>query len=134
MTGIIYPPMGCEHGVFLAECPTCRRPLLVFDGHAWFLRSVRVIEHDLTRDEKVYRCDAHLGGPFQTLREGMGALDSMWRGMARPAKDRGTYETRRAAGTCVRCGRRPARNGRTRCLPCGKRDAEVVARGKERRV
>jgi hypothetical protein len=30
----------------------------------WYVRSIRVVEHDLERDEKVYRCDRHLGGPF----------------------------------------------------------------------
>lgn len=43
------------------------RILIVFDGEAWFVRKVRLIEHDLSRDEKVYRCDEHLGGPHKTL-------------------------------------------------------------------
>lgn len=33
----------------------------------WFVRRIRLTEHDLTQDEKVYRCDKHLGGPFSTL-------------------------------------------------------------------
>lgn len=41
--------------------------LIIFDGEAWFERRVRVIEHDLTRDEKVYRCSKHLGGPYKKL-------------------------------------------------------------------
>ena len=49
------------------------RLLIVFDGSAWFVRRVRVIEHDLDLDEKVYRCDKHLAGPL-TL-EQMRALD-----------------------------------------------------------
>jgi hypothetical protein len=43
------------------------RLLIVDDGSDWFVRQVRLIEHDLTRDEKVYRCDKHIGGPFDTL-------------------------------------------------------------------
>lgn len=50
------------------------RILLVFDGNAWFIRHVRTIEHDLTKDEKVYRCDVHLGGPFTDLGEAAGML------------------------------------------------------------
>ena len=47
------------------EPPT--RALIVFDGTAWFVRRVRVIEHDLGRDEKVYRCDEHIAGPCSIL-------------------------------------------------------------------
>lgn len=41
-----------------------QRVLIVFDGKAWFVRQVRVIEHDLDRDEKVYRCDQPVGAAF----------------------------------------------------------------------
>lgn len=44
-----------------------QRVLLVFDGTAWFLRQVALIEHDLALDEKVYHCDKPLGGPFKKL-------------------------------------------------------------------
>ena len=44
-----------------------QRSLIVFDGTAWLIRNVRLIEYDLDRDERVYRCDKHLGGPFETL-------------------------------------------------------------------
>jgi hypothetical protein len=50
------------------------RPALVFDGANWFIRSIRVIEHDLERDEKVYRCDRHLGGPYDHLVKAFAAL------------------------------------------------------------
>jgi len=33
------------------------RIAIVFDGKAWHVRRIRVIEHDLDRDEKIYRCD-----------------------------------------------------------------------------
>ena len=34
----------------------------------WYVRRIRVVEHDLDHDEKVYRCDQPLGGPC-TLQE-----------------------------------------------------------------
>jgi len=43
------------------------RRLFVWDGQAWFVRHIRVIEHDLERDERVYRCDEPLGGAFLHL-------------------------------------------------------------------
>src|SRR3990167_8506564 len=43
------------------------RRLIVWDSQAWFVRHVRVIEHDLDLDEKVYRCDQPIGGAFPSL-------------------------------------------------------------------
>jgi hypothetical protein len=40
---------------------------IIFDGEAWFVRSIRTIEHDLDLDEKVYRCDTPIGGPFKSI-------------------------------------------------------------------
>ncbi len=37
------------------------RVAIIFDGRKWFLRRIRCIEHDLERDEKVYRCDKPIG-------------------------------------------------------------------------
>lgn len=51
-----------------------KRVLIVFDGKAWFVRGVRAIEHDLSRDEKVYHCDVHLGGPFKTAKKALDVL------------------------------------------------------------
>lgn len=50
------------------------RFLIVFDGQSWFVRHVRVIEHDLERDEKVYRCDAPVGCAHDTLDDAAAAL------------------------------------------------------------
>lgn len=44
-----------------------QRIVIVFDGEAWFVRHIRVIEHDLDRDEKVYRCDRPIGTSYLTL-------------------------------------------------------------------
>jgi hypothetical protein len=30
---------------------------IIYDGTVWHVRRIRVIEHDLDADEKVYRCD-----------------------------------------------------------------------------
>jgi len=98
------------------------RPLLVFDGASWFLRQVRSVEHGVT-GEWTYRCDVPLGGSFPTLREGVAALELTWLNMKDSALKQKRYEIRRAAGTCVRCGRRPARPARTRCVVCGRKDA-----------
>ncbi|HYX21033.1 MAG TPA: hypothetical protein VFA98_09345 [Thermoanaerobaculia bacterium] len=43
------------------------RIVLVYNGNHWFARHLRVVEHDLDRDEKVYRCDAPIGGGHATL-------------------------------------------------------------------
>lgn len=39
------------------------------DDGKWYIRRIRVVEHNLTDDEKVYHCDKHLGGPFDRLGE-----------------------------------------------------------------
>lgn len=43
------------------------RLAILFDGHKWFVRRVRVIEYDLTNNEKVYRCDHPIGSSFDNL-------------------------------------------------------------------
>jgi hypothetical protein len=44
------------------------RVLIVCDsGGAWYVRRVRLVKHDLDRDEKVYYCDKHLAGPFTLI-------------------------------------------------------------------
>lgn len=46
------------------------RILIVNDEYGqWFIRRVAVVEHDIARDEKVYRCDKHLGGPYSSIDE-----------------------------------------------------------------
>lgn len=50
------------------------RIAIVNDGFAWFVRRIRVIEHDLDLDEKVYRCDKPLGGPFADLKQAVLAV------------------------------------------------------------
>jgi hypothetical protein len=45
-----------------------KRYLLVNDASGkWFIRHVRMVEYNLTKDEKIYRCDAPAGGPYDTL-------------------------------------------------------------------
>jgi hypothetical protein len=50
------------------------RVVIVCDGHAWFTRRLAVIQHDLDRNEKVYHCDRHLGGPYKSAKEAVRAL------------------------------------------------------------
>lgn len=42
------------------------RVALIFDGEGWYVRRIRVVEHDLDKDEKVYRCDLPIGVKFGT--------------------------------------------------------------------
>jgi hypothetical protein len=45
-----------------------RRVAIVTDGDgAWFVRRIRVVEHDGDKDEKVYRCDQPIGKNFPDL-------------------------------------------------------------------
>lgn len=40
----------------------------------WFIRRIRVVEHDLYKDEKVYRCDMPIGRAHDSLPEAVEAL------------------------------------------------------------
>lgn len=40
---------------------------IVFDGKKWHVRRIRLIEHDLDRDEKVYRCDMPISSDHDNL-------------------------------------------------------------------
>jgi hypothetical protein len=51
---------------------------IVFDGTAWHVRNVRVIEHDLERDEKVYRCDRPISNDHKSPYDAaISALDAL---------------------------------------------------------
>lgn len=67
-----------------------KRLLLVFDGKAWFIRHVCVIIHDYKPedgiDEKVYRCDRHMGGPFRTFDTAARAMRALLRKRPAPAR------------------------------------------------
>lgn len=43
------------------------RILVVTDGKSWYVRQVRLSVHEWERDEMVYHCDKHLGGPYESL-------------------------------------------------------------------
>lgn len=45
------------------------RIAIIFDGNAWFIRSIAGSTHDLTNDEMIYHCDKPLGGPYKTLQD-----------------------------------------------------------------
>jgi hypothetical protein len=44
-----------------------QRLAIVFDGTAWHVRRVRLIEHDVDRDEQVYRCDEPIANDLPSL-------------------------------------------------------------------
>ena len=50
------------------------RLLIAFDGDKWFVRRIRCVEHDMDRDETVYRCDKPLGGPYGRLSDVLAVL------------------------------------------------------------
>lgn len=52
----------------------------------------------------------------------------MSRAVSRAEFDRRRTRERRDCGLCKTCGRRDAQPGRTRCLPCGRKDAAYAAR------
>jgi hypothetical protein len=43
------------------------RLLIAFDGWNWYIRRIKLVEHDIQHDEKVYRCDRPIGKPCATL-------------------------------------------------------------------
>lgn len=62
----------CMHGNRQTKL-TGERMAIVFDGERWHVRSIRAIEHDLDRDEKVYRCDRPISNDHATLAEAVEA-------------------------------------------------------------
>jgi hypothetical protein len=40
----------------------------------WYVRRIRVVEHDMDRDEKVYRCDLPVGTAYNSLSAAVDAL------------------------------------------------------------
>ena len=42
------------------------RVVIVWDGLTWYVRRLRVLEHDLDRNEKVYRCDMPIANDCET--------------------------------------------------------------------
>lgn len=40
----------------------------------WYVRRIRIVEHDLDRDEKVYRCDLPVGTACNDLPEAVRML------------------------------------------------------------
>lgn len=48
------------------ELLPCKKAI-IFDGNNWHVRRIRVVEHDLEKDEKVYRCDLPISNDHATL-------------------------------------------------------------------
>lgn len=51
------------------------RLVIVFDGRAWHIRRLRLIEHALDVDEKIYRCDQPIANDLPTLAAAVNILD-----------------------------------------------------------
>lgn len=55
--------------------PKGMRVLIVGDDEdGWFVRQVLSVTHDLESENKVYRCNKHLGGPFSTAYDAIAHL------------------------------------------------------------
>lgn len=50
------------------------RIAIVYDGKAWFVRRIAIIEHDLEHDHMVYRCNEPLVNDAFTVGEALAAL------------------------------------------------------------
>lgn len=55
-----------------------RRIAIVFDGHRWHVRRIRVIERDLERDETVYRCDKPIANDLPNVIEAVRRVRPSW--------------------------------------------------------
>jgi hypothetical protein len=44
-----------------------QRKVIVFDGHHWYVRALRLSVHDGENDEMVYHCDRPISGPHENL-------------------------------------------------------------------
>jgi len=65
---------GCA-GENAAEAePPLQRIAIICDGYCWHIRSIAVIEHDMDRDEMVYRCDKPISSDHETLAKAVEAL------------------------------------------------------------
>lgn len=40
----------------------------------WYVRRIRIVEHDMYRDEKIYRCDLPIGTAYDSLPAAVDAL------------------------------------------------------------
>lgn len=55
-----------------------RRIAIIFDGHRWHVRRIRVIEHDFNRDEKVYRCDRPIASDLGNVLDAVRRVRPSW--------------------------------------------------------
>lgn len=77
-----------------------RRLAIVFDGRRWYVRRIRVIEHDLDRDEMIYRCDLPISGPHTTLAKAIADSEKETGRSLRPPRPReGTHRRKRCQVT-----------------------------------
>jgi len=58
---------------------TVRRVLVAFDGKAWFVRRIRLVEHDMDADEMIYYCDQPIGVRFDSSHKALAAARAFLR-------------------------------------------------------
>lgn len=59
------------------------RVVIVSDENGdWYVRRIRIVEHDLGKDEKVYRCDQPIGLKFPNV-EGAALMAKQFLGIDR---------------------------------------------------
>lgn len=49
------------------------RVLVAYDGESWYVRRVKLVEHDLEADEMIYYCDQPIGVRFDSPRKALTA-------------------------------------------------------------
>lgn len=100
------------------------RVAIVYDGERWHVRRIALIEHDLERDHKIYRCDLPLGNDHPTLgdvpevaalvasaraaalddaaRAVQQCIDAQRRGFEKHGDEEGTFTAQRAHDRAIR--------------------------------
>lgn len=58
------------------------RLVIVLNNGAWFIRRVACVHQDDTKGEMVYHCDENIGGPFASLNDAAGVLETYLRAAA----------------------------------------------------
>jgi hypothetical protein len=55
-----------------------RRIAIIFDGRRWHVRRICLIEHDMTRDEQVYRCDKPIASDLKNVIDAVRTVRPSW--------------------------------------------------------
>lgn len=58
------------------------RLAIVLNEGRWFIRRIAHVHQDDTKGEMIYHCDEHLGGPYASLSDTVGPLETYIRSLA----------------------------------------------------